>query len=95
MKFDKNMKLFIASIGDEANKYAAKLVKKVRDAGIYAEKDIMERSLKAQFKYADKKNAEFVVTIGDDEVNSGKGVLKNMATGDQKEIELDNIVNEL
>ena len=55
----------------------------------------MERSLKAQFKYADKKNAEYVITIGDDEVTSGKGMLKNMASGEQTEIELDKIVDYL
>ena len=93
--FEKNMKIFVASIGENANKYATKLIKTIRDAGIYAENDIMERSLKAQFKYADKKNAEYVITIGDDEVTSGKGMLKNMASGEQTEIELDKIVDYL
>jgi histidyl-tRNA synthetase len=55
LDLNKKMDVFIAYIGEEANIYSTKLVKKLRENGIYAEKDIMERSLKAQFKYADKK----------------------------------------
>ena len=48
----------------------------------------MERSLKAQMKYADKTNARFVVVIGDNEVESGKITVKDMAGGDPIETTL-------
>lgn len=84
--FVKSIDIFIATIGKEANLYATKLVRELRKNGIYAEKDIMERSIKAQFKYADKKDAKFVVTIGDSEIESQKAKVKNMQTGEEQEI---------
>lgn len=89
--YKKDMDIFIAYVGDKANVYVAKLVKSLREKGIYAEKDIMDRSIKAQFKYADRKNAKYVVTIGDNEINSNKVMIKNMKTGKEQEIKIDDI----
>ncbi len=91
LNLEKNMQVFVAYIGDKANLYATKYVEKLRDTGIYAEKDIMGRSLKAQLKYADKKKAKYVITIGDNEIETCKASLKNMATGEEEEIDLNNI----
>ena len=85
------LKLYIAYIGKEANLYSTKLVQSLRKQGLYVEKDIMERSLNAQFKYANKKNAKYVVTIGDNEIKTGKAELKEMATGESKIIDIENI----
>ena len=89
LDLQKNMDVFIAYIGDKANLYATKLVKTLRNNGVYAEKDIMERSLKAQFKYADKKQAKYVITIGDNEIENKKAVIKNMKTGEEKEVNIE------
>lgn len=86
---EKSMDLYIANIGEKANDFATKLVLELRNAGVFVEKDICERSLKAQFKYADKNNAKFVLTLGDDEVEAKKARIKNMQTGEEVEIELD------
>lgn len=88
----KNIDVFIAYIGENANMYATKLVSNLRKNGVYAEKDIMERSLKAQFKYADKKNAKYIITLGDTEIETNKAILKDMKNGEEKEIELQNIL---
>ena len=93
LNLEKNMQIFVAYIGDKANLFSTKYVENLREAGIYAEKDIMGRSLKAQLKYADKKQAKFVITIGDNEIETGKASLKNMATGEVKEINLSKIAN--
>ena len=53
----------------------------------------MGRSLKAQLKYADKKQAKFVITIGDNEIETGKASLKNMETGEVEEINLNEIAS--
>ena len=68
---------------------------KLRKSGIYVEKDIMGRGMKAQFKYADKKKAQYVLTIGENEIQTHKAVLKNMTSGEQKEVELDDNIDEL
>lgn len=91
----KKIRLYIAYIGEEANTYATKIVRELRQKGISAEKDIMDRSVKAQFKYADKKGAEYVVTIGDNEISTGKAKLKNMTTGEEREINLQNIAEDI
>ena len=86
---EKSMDLYIANIGEKSNDFATKLVLELRNAGVFVEKDICERSLKAQFKYADKNNAKFVLTLGDDEVEAEKARIKNMQNGEEVEIELD------
>ena len=83
-----NPALFIVNIGDNANEFATVLTQKLRDNDIHVEKDIQQRSLKAQFKFADKTQCKYVLTIGDEEVNTLKGKLKHMETGEEKEIEL-------
>ena len=84
----KVMDLYVANIGEKVNEFATELVLKLRDKGVFVEKDICERSLKAQFKYADKNNAKFVLTLGDDEVETKKAKIKNMQSGGETEVEL-------
>ena len=84
----KVMDLYVANIGEKANEFATELVLKLRDKGVFVETDICERSLKAQFKYADKNNAKFVLTLGDDEVETKKAKIKNMQSGEEIEVEL-------
>lgn len=80
--------IYIANIGEDANVVATKLVNELRGQGIYALKDITEKSIKAQFKYADKIGAKFVLTIGDNEISEMAGTLKNMQTGEEKQVKL-------
>ena len=48
-----------------------------------------DKKLKAKFKYADKLEIPYVIVIGDDEISSNKIKLKNMKTGEEKEIYMD------
>jgi len=61
----------------------------LRKKGIAAECDIVERSLKAQMKYADKISAKFTLMLGDNEIERGMANIKNMADSSQTEIALD------
>ena len=90
-------KIYVAQIGEEANIFATKLVNELRNNNIYAQKDITEKSIKAQFKYADKIEAEYVITIGEEEINSKKANLKNMKTGEEITIDLsvEEIINKV
>ena len=78
-------RLYIATMGDKARSYADKLAYALRMKGIWTETDILGRSIKAQFKYADKRGAEYVLTIGDNELDTGKGIVKCMTDGSQEE----------
>ncbi|HHV29398.1 histidine--tRNA ligase [Acetivibrio mesophilus] len=91
----KGLDIFIAAIGDKANMYAEKMVYELRKEGLSAQKDLVGKSIKAQMKYADKLGAKYSIVLGDDEIDSGKAVLKNMETGDQKEISLDTLISRL
>lgn len=89
------MELYIATIGEKAEKYAQQLVYKLRTQGVNSEKDQMGKSLKAQMKYADKMGFNYIVVLGDDEIDNNKAVLKNMKTGEQKDISVDSIIDRM
>lgn len=77
--------VYVASNTEDYN-YVLKFVNSLRNKGFSVECDLMERSLKSQFKYANKINAKFVITIGDDEINENKLSIKNMDTSEQEKI---------
>ena len=81
--------VYIGSMGEEAHKRAGALVNTLRKAGMYAEYDVVGRGLKAQMKYANKLGARFSMVLGDDEIANGAAKLKNMETGDQTDVTLD------
>ena len=87
--------IYIATLGEKASNFAQRLVYKLRSFGVGAETDLMGRSLKAQMKYSDKKGFSHTVVLGDDEIENGKAVLKDMKTGEQKDVSLDSIVDRL
>ena len=89
------MDIYIATLGQKASDFAQQLVYKLRSFHVGAETDLMGRSLKAQMKYADKKGFLHTVILGDDEIENGKAVLKDMRTGEQKDVSLDSIVDRL
>ena len=85
---DKKCDLYIATMGEAAVKKALSLTTALRDEGFFVEYDLVERGIKPQMKYADKIGARFVIVLGDNEIESGSAKLKNMATGEQKDITL-------
>ena len=64
-----------------------------RNAGINTEIYLNDKKIKSKFKYADKLKIPFVVTIGEDEINSNTVSLKNMFSGDQYHVSLENAIN--
>ena len=85
---DKKPDLYILSLGGKENQKALELSLKLRKDGYIIEKDIFERSFKAQMKYADKISAKNLLVIGENELNSNTAKIKNMQTGEEKEIAL-------
>lgn len=86
------IQLYVGTIGDKAKQKAYLLVDRLREAGIIVETDYMDRSVRAQMKYANKINAKHTVILGDNELNANLASIKNMETGEQKEVELDRII---
>ncbi len=85
---DKTCDLYFATMGEASVNKALCLTRAARDEGFFVEYDLVERGLKPQMKYADKIGAKFVVVLGDNEIESGKAKLKNMATGEQTDISI-------
>ena len=89
------IKAFIAVMGDQAKAFGLKLLRELRKRGIKAEMDTLERNIKGQFKYADRLGARYTVVIGENELNEGVVSVKEMATSQQKQVKLENLVEEL
>ena len=84
--------VYIAGMDAECRKKAFSLASKLRENGVNAEVDLMDRSVKAQFKYADKLGAKFVAVIGGNELAEGKANVKNMNSGESESVAFDKFV---
>ena len=87
-----SVELYVGILGKEAKASAYQLVQKLRSDGVIVETDYLDRSVKAQMKYANKIGAKNTVIIGADELANNLARVKNMETGEQTEVALDNIV---
>lgn len=76
-----HIEYYIACQSDKCRALCNLIVSELRASGITAETDFMERSVKAQMKYADKIGVQKVVVIGDSELESGAIEVKNMSDG--------------
>jgi histidyl-tRNA synthetase len=83
--------LFVATVGEEAEKSCFPLIQALRRAGFRVESEYQPRGLKGQMKRAGKLGALLVLIVGPEELNAGKGVLKDMSDGSQSEILLSGV----
>jgi len=81
--------VFVASLGEEGRLPAFELGMSLRREGFSADFDHMERSLKAQFRYADKQGVRVMVIVGGEELSRGMVKIKNMASGEEIEAPLE------
>lgn len=84
--------LYVGILGEDARAQAYGIVTKLRQAGVIVETDYMERSVKAQMKYANKIGAVNTIIIGSDELEKGVVTVKNMDNHEQTEVKLAEIV---
>ncbi|MCI0502012.1 MAG: histidine--tRNA ligase [Fusobacteria bacterium] len=92
-KFESVNKVFIASVSSNEIPETVRLVSLLRKNDIHALRDTMNRKLKAQFKYANKIGADYVITIGDEEVSSKIYTLKNMKTSKEESYVESDLIN--
>lgn len=95
--FGENKKplIYIAGMDENSRSKAFSLTCGLRARGINAESDLMERSVKAQFKYADKLGAEYVAVIGANELEAGAANVKKMSDGSQTAVNFNEIYSYL
>lgn len=86
-------KALISNFDAQAEKYALPILQQIRNAGIRAEIYPSSAKLKKQMTYADDKNIPYVILIGSDEMESGLLTLKNMKSGEQQKLSVEEIIS--
>ncbi|MFK7696566.1 histidine--tRNA ligase [Paenibacillus sp. HJGM_3] len=86
---------YLIGMGEQAEAEVTKLLFQLRSSGLTAEKDYQSRKMKGQMKSADRMKARYVAILGDDELAKGVISLKNMANGEQEEVELGRLADVL
>ena len=81
--------VYLAPMGEAAIKQCFAIATRLREGGVAVELDTVGRGLKAQMKYADKLHARYAIVVGDNELETGLAKLKDMETGEQTDIQLD------
>jgi len=78
--------VFIAALGEEAERWVFRTAQALRDAGLHVAHDLMGRSLKAQMKEANRQNAPYVIIIGGNELEAEAATVKEMESGEQESV---------
>ena len=96
IKVDKKSisQVLVVSMVEDLSK-AIETANALRKENINAEVYFDDKKIKAKFKYADKLKIPYVIVIGEDEINTGKLTMKNMETGDQEQLEIEEIIKKL
>ncbi len=91
-KFGKTAtKIFVINVNEKAKKNSILITNQLRELDIPAEFDLMNRSLSKQLDYASSRGIPFVIVVGEKELNSKKAKVRNMKTGEEKDILLDKL----
>lgn len=87
--------VYIIRLGEEAKLNGPKLLAELRSAGITCDTDYENKSLKAALRKANDLGARCVLIIGEDELKKNMVTLKDMVSGEQKEVKTESLINEL
>jgi histidyl-tRNA synthetase len=87
--------VFLAALGEEAQRKGFSLAQELRDAGIWVEIDYEGKSLKSQMRKADRLKAPRVVILGEEELKKNKVVFRDMATKAQEEVPLAEVLEKI
>ncbi|AWV97562.1 histidine--tRNA ligase [Arcticibacterium luteifluviistationis] len=86
-------KVLLTNFDEVSQRACLPILKKLRDADIAAELYPTSAKMKKQFDYANKKGIAYVLAIGSEEIKSGKYSLKDMASGEQKSLGINEIID--
>ena len=92
---DETPEVFVACLNKSLSIQAFNLTRQFRAAGLRADMDHQGRSLKAQFKYADKLSAKYIAILADDELARGVVKLRDMTTKEEWETPLEDAAEAL
>ena len=92
---EKGLDVFVAKVDEKNKDTAFRLLQKMRNAGLSADMDYSEGSLKSQMRIANKIGVKFTIIVGEEELSKNMVILRNMQTKEQKGIKIDSIIDEL
>ena len=92
---EKGADVFLAPLGKEAEDKAFIWSQKLRKGGLSCEMEYRSLGLKTLMRRADRLKARRVLIVGEDELIKGKGILRDMVSKEQRELPLDQVVDEL
>ncbi len=78
--------IFVAALGETAQKKGFALTHRLRQAGLTVIMDHQDRSLKNQMKQAGRANARYALILGEEELAKGRAVLRNMENREQHDV---------
>ena len=87
--------IYVAALGEKSQSLAFEWICKLGLDGIRAEMDFGDKSLKSQMKQAHRLGVPYVLILGDQELQAGTAVLRNMQTKEQMSVPLDSIIDNL
>ena len=90
----KELDAYVISLGNVGSTPLV-IANKLRDKGYKCEVNMTARSLKAQFKSADRNKAKYIIILGEDELKEGVVNLKNTATREQVTVSIDDIEKQI
>ncbi|MEX1326232.1 MAG: histidine--tRNA ligase [Desulfobacterales bacterium] len=93
--YERKPDIFVAALGEKSQSLAFEWTCRLGLTGICAETDFSNKSLKSQMKRADRLGASYVLIVGDQELEEGTAILRNMATKEQTSISLDNVIESI
>lgn len=88
----KRLNVFLIAMGEKAQNESMLWLKKIRQSGLMAEQDLLSRSVKAQMREANRQNAEFVLLLGEDELQKKAFSVKLMDEGTQLDIPFNKLI---
>ena len=87
--------IFVVGLGDEARSVTFKIIHELRQNGFSVEQDYVGGSMKSQMRKANKSGARFSLIVGENEIKSGKLLLKDMGNGSQNEVSAQDLTHAL
>ncbi len=91
LSLDNGIDVYLVALGEKAADKSVELIYELRQQGIKAERDYENRKMKAQMKSADRMKAKVTAILGEDELDKGEIALKDMSTGTQEVVLLENL----
>lgn len=91
----KHPEVFLATLGEKAQRRGFSLAQELRDAGVWVEFDYRGKSLKSQMRKADRMGSSQVIILGEEELEKNRAILRDMATKSQEEVPLEKIVGRI